>query len=181
MKIIACAVLGLSLLAAACASSSANDATLGASASSATATRAEPAALTGTWAFAIGASDVAAPLRERCKQSSHDATKVEACWSEIETEAAQEKIRFATDGAGHTVWTSFAKDGTKESVFVEVPVELASDGPGHVLAKVAGAPKGDRAAEFAKASINVMRIEVVDAKTIAMTDPKKGRLVFTKE
>ena len=36
-------------------------------------------------------------------------------------------------------------------------------------------------AAFAKASINVMRIEVVDGRTIAMTDPKKGRLVYSKE
>lgn len=182
MKIIACAVLNLSLLAAACASSSANDATLGASTSSATAAQAEPAALTGTWVFALASSDVAAPLREKCKQSSHDdAAKAASCWNEIATEAAQEKIRFATDGTGRTVWTSFGTDGTKESVFVQVPVELAADGPGHVLAKVAGTPKGDRAAQFARSSINAMRIEVVDARTIAMTDPKKGRLVYTKE
>jgi hypothetical protein len=92
-----------------------------------------------------------------------------------------EKIRFAKDAAGHTVWTSFESDGKQESVFVEVPVELAADGPGQVLAKVSGSPKGEHAAQFAKASINVMRIEVVDGRTIAMTDPKKGRLVYSKE
>jgi hypothetical protein len=167
----------------ACASSSANDATLGANASPATAAKAEPAAdLSGTWAFVLASSDVAAALRERCaKNCNGDAAKTQACWREITTQAAMEKIRFAKDGAGHTVWTSFESDGAKESVYVQVPVELAADGPGHVLAKVSGAPKGEHAESFAKASINVMRIEVVDARTIAMTDPKKGRLVYAKE
>ncbi len=100
---------------------------------------------------------------------------------QIATEAAREKIRFGKDASGHMVWTSFGLDGSTEKVFVQVPVELTPDGPGHVLAKVAGAPKGDMAAQFAKASINAMRIEVVDAHTIAMTDPRKGRLVYTKE
>jgi hypothetical protein len=175
--------LSFSFSLAACAGSTANDAALGSSASSSTAGAAEPAAdLAGTWTFVLAASDVAAPLRERCAQSSNDdAAKVKACWSEITTQAAMEKIRFAKDPSGHTVWTSFESDGKKESVYVEVPVELAADGPGHVLAKVSGAPKGEHAAQFAKASINVMRIEVVDGRTIAMTDPKKGRLVYSKE
>lgn len=170
------------MCALACASSSANDAPLGASTASATATQAEPSALAGTWVFALTSSDVSTPLRDRCaKSSNNDAAKTQACWDEIATEAAHEKIRFAKDSAGHTVWTSFGVEGAKETVFVQVPVELASDGPGHVLAKVSGAPKGEMANQFAKSSINVMRIEVVDARTIAMTDPKKGRLVYTKE
>ena len=110
-----------------------------------------------------------------------DSKKAQACWNEVEAEATHEKIRFASDGAGHTVWTSFGAEEAKEIVFVQVPVELAADGPGHVLAKVSGAPKGDHAEQFVKASVNVMRIEVVDARTIAMNDPKKGRLVFAKE
>jgi len=172
----------LATCALACASSSAADATLGSSTASATAAQAEPSALSGTWAFALASSEVASTLRERCTASSdNDDAKAKACWDEIAAEAAHEKIRFAKDSAGHTVWTSFGSEGTKETVFVQVPVELASDGPGHVLAKVSGAAKGEMAGQFAKASINVMRIEVVDAGTIAMTDPRKGRLVYTKE
>jgi hypothetical protein len=167
----------------ACASAP-SDAALGTSASPVSAPSEAHVAtdLAGTWAFVLAASDVAAPIRARCaKDASDDASKAQACWNEVATEAAREKIRFATDAAGHTVWTSFGSEGAKEIVFVEVPVELAADGPGHVLAKVSGAPKGDHAAQFAKASVNVMRIEVVDARTIAMNDPKKGRLVFAKE
>jgi len=172
----------LATCASACGSSSANDAAPGSSTASATTAQADPSALSGTWAFALASSDVATILRDRCaKSSGDDATKAKTCWDEIATEAAREKIRFAKDGSGHTVWTSFGIDGSKEIVFVAVPVELASDGPGHVLAKIAGAPKGDMAGQFSKSSINVMRYEVVDARTIAVTDPKKGRLVYTKE
>ena len=168
---------------AACAGSTANDGSVASSSAASTTTQAEPAAdLSGTWGFVLAASDVAAPLRERCAKSSNDdAAKSNACFAEVETQAAMEKIRFGTDASSKTVWTSFETDGAKESVYVEVPVELAPDGPGHVLAKLAGAPKGVHAASFAKASINVLRIEVVDDHTIAMNDPKKGRLVYTKE
>ena len=165
-----------------CASASTTDAATGANASPATAAPAPASDLTGTWGFVLASSDVAAPLRERCaKSSGDDAARSKACWDEIAAEAAQEKIRFGKNASGSAVWTSFAADGKKEIVFVEVPVELAADGPGHVLAKVAGAPRGDHAVQFARSSINVMRIEVIDGKTIAMNDPKKGRLVYTKE
>lgn len=176
-------LLSLATLLGACASAP-SDAAIGASSSSVSAVgEASPSAeILGTWAFVLTASDVDAPIRARCADEfAGDATKANACWSEVAAEAAREKIRFATDGAGRTLWTSFGSEGAKEVVFIEVPVELAADGPGHVLAKVLGAAKGDHAAQFAKAKVNVMRIEVVDARTIAMNDPKKGRLVFAKE
>lgn len=171
------------IIIAGCAGSSASDTTGGSTVTAAQAAQAEPAAdLSGTWAFVLTKSDVAAPIRERCDRSSGgDAAKSVACWTEIATQAANEKIRFGKDSAGRTVWTSFEVDGGKESIYVEVPVELTADGPGRVLAKVTGTPKGDQAAQFAKGSINAMHIEVVDAHTIAMTDPKKGRLVYAKE
>lgn len=174
----------LTITLAACASAPTNDGAVGAGTTAAAATsQPDPnTELAGTWGFVLTASDVAAPLRERCaKEAASDAKKAEACWNEIAAESAREKIRFATDGAGHTVWTSFGSEGQKEIVFLEVPVELVADGPGHVLAKISGAAKGVQAERFAKASVNVMRIEKVDARTIAMNDPKKGRLVFAKE
>jgi hypothetical protein len=181
------ALTSLATVVVACASAPTNDAALGSSSSPATvAATSQPTApaaqLSGTWAFVLDASDVAKPIREQCaSESGADAKKASTCWDAIAAEAAREKIRFTTDSTGHTVWRSFGDEGTKEVVFVEVPVELEPDGPGHVLAKVSGAPTGDHAAHFAKGSVKVMRIEVVDARTIAMNDPKKGRLVYTKE
>jgi flavin-dependent dehydrogenase len=65
--------------------------------------------------------------------------------------------------------------------FLEVPVELKSDGPSHVLATVAGKATGFQAAKIEKSEAKAMRVEIIDATTIAMRDPKKGRLVYTKE
>jgi len=174
-------LLALASLLAACAS--APDAPAGAAATAAQAATAEPAAdLSGTWGFVLASSDVAGPIRERCdKSSGGDAAKSKDCIAEITTQAAKEKIRFSKDAAGHTVWTSFESDGAKEVIYVQIPVELASDGPGRVLAKVAGVPQGEMAEKFKQSSTNALRIEVVDARTIAMTDPKKGRLVYAKE
>jgi len=177
--------LGL-LLVTACAGSAGADSAAGSTATPAQASQAsqaEPAAdLSGTWGFVLASSDVAAPMRERCdKSSGGDAAKTRECWAEITTQSAKEKIRFSRDAAGNTMWTSFEADGAKELVYVLVPVELASDGPGRVLAKVAGPPRGEMAAQFAKSSTNAMRIEVVDGRTIAMTDPRKGRLVYIKD
>jgi hypothetical protein len=174
-------LLALASLLAACAS--APDAPGGSTATTAQATTADPAAdLSGTWGFVLASSDVAGPVRERCdKSSGGDAAKAKECLAEITAQAAKEKIRFSKDAAGHVVWTSFETDGGKELVYVQVPVELATDGPGRVLAKVAGTPQGEMAEKFKQSSTNAMVVEVVDARTIAMTDPRKGRLVYTKE
>ena len=164
---------------AGCASSSTYEAPVGGAASA----HPEPAPdLSGTWALALGMSDVAKPARERCAASgAEDTGTAEACWNAIATEAAHEKIRFRKDGAGRVTWTSLGSEGPHEKVFLEFPVELAADGPGWVVMKIAGVPKGEHAAQFTKSNTRAMRVEVVDARTIAMNDPKKGRLVFAKE
>jgi hypothetical protein len=166
---------------AACGSASSQEASVDSAKSAQTA---DPARVTGTWGFVLEASDVAAPIRERCaKESGGDAAKTEACFARVKAEAAKEKIRFATDESGRMVWRSFVIDGGKEELFLEVPVELAADGPTHVLAKIAGPAKGWQAEKLAKSApeMKALRVEVVDERTIAMTDPKKGRLVYTKE
>ena len=60
------------------------------------------------------------------------------------------------------------------------PISLAADGPKAYVGTITGTPKGAQAAKASQMP-KTMRIEVVDEKTIAMNDPKKGRLVFTKE
>lgn len=132
--------------------------------------------LSGTYAFELDASDVAAPVRAKC---ANDPQGQDACFAAVRDDASNEKIRFVRDGAGRTVWSSFATDGTREELFLEVPVELAADGPGRLLAKVAGPAKGPQAAGLP--SSVVMQIEIIDARTIAMIHPTKGRLVYGKE
>ena len=93
-----------------------------------------------------------------------------------------EKLRFTkADETGHATWTSFAVDGNVETVFVEAPLVLSQDGAAHVVAKIAGTPTGTHASRLAQAKIDTMRIEIVDAQTIALVDSKKGRLVYSKE
>lgn len=137
-----------------------------------------PSAVAGTWVFDLEASDVAPRIHEQCAKEKDP----RACWSEIAAEAKLEKVRFSEgDASGHATWTSFAADAKGDIVFVRVPVDLVSDGPGHVLAKIAGTPTGTQAEHFAKSKISHLRVELVDARTIALDDPKKGRLVYAKE
>jgi len=140
--------------------------------------------LVGTWAFAVAASDVAAPLRERCdRDSGGDAKKSAACFEAIRAEASHEKIRFAGSsgsGAGRTLrWTSFEQEAGAETVFLEAPLELVADGPGRFVATPAGPATGPMAAKLGPHVR--MPIHLVDAHTLALEDPKKGRLVYVKE
>jgi len=129
--------------------------------------------LNGTWAFDLEASDVASAIRTRCANKP-------GCWDEIAAEAKLEKIRFAPGPNGHEQWTSFAADPRGDELFITVPVDLANDGQGHVLAKIAGPATGKQADLFNQQTKH-LRVEIVDAKTIALTDPQKGRLVYSKE
>lgn len=141
-----------------------------------------PSRVEGTWGFVLEASDVVGPIHEQCNaESGGDRARADACFASIAAQAKKEKIRFAADANGRMVWRSFGVDDGKEELFLEVPVDLASDGAGHVLAKVAGAAKGAQADRFQRAGVKALRVEIVDERTIAMTDPKKGRLVYTKE
>ncbi len=138
--------------------------------------------IAGTWAFDLDASDPAARIREKCDAASAgDKAKSAACYAEARTESAHEKIRFTTPENGRSTWTSFGQDGAKEEVWLSLPLDLSVEDGHHFVAKVAGKPTGLQAEHFAKANVDVMRLEIVDARTIAMNDPKKGRLVFVKE
>lgn len=164
--------LAISLTVAACAGSAAQEQPSGSQSSAATPD------VTGTWRFVLDQSDVAKSIRESCAGD-------DACWQKIATQAAKEKIRFVRDARGAITWTSFETDGAEEHVFLSAPVELSKTvGAGnHMTARVAGTPTGLHAERLAKsgAKLEALDVEIVDAKTIALTDPKKGRLVYTKE
>lgn len=171
-------VLAASLLAA-CSGATSSEPSAGATRA---AESTSPSRVEGTWGFVLQASDVVGPIREQCEtESGGDRARADACFAGIEAQAKKEKIRFAADAGGRMVWRSYGVDDGKEELFLEVPVELAPDGAGHVLAKIAGAAKGAQAEKFERAGVKALRVEIVDERTIAMTDPKKGRLVYTKE
>jgi hypothetical protein len=138
--------------------------------------------LAGTWAFVLDASDVAAKVRADCEtRFGGDTGRKDTCYDEVRTEGATEKIRFSKDPAGHTLWTSFGEKGDKTELFLEVPMDLSSESPTSVLGKVAGEARGIQAKEPHTPVGTVIRFELVDSQTLAMIDPKKGKLVFHKE
>jgi hypothetical protein len=140
--------------------------------------------LTGTWDFVLDASDVAAKVRQSCDgKSGGDKARADVCYAEVQAEGATEKIRFSKDGSGHSLWTSFGEKDGKVVLFLEVPMDLSSESPSRIVGKVAGPLKGAQA-EGAADHMPVgtaVTFQIVDAKTIAMSDPAKGRLVFTRE
>lgn len=129
-------------------------------------------ALEGTYDFVLEDSDVAAKVRARCNGDA-------ACWSEVQRDASTEKIRFTTTASGQLVWTSFARTGGKEEVFVEVPVALAQEEPNLILAKSAGWPRGTLVGQITHLRAS-MRIERRPDGTLAIVDPDKGRLVYRR-
>jgi hypothetical protein len=140
--------------------------------------------LTGRYLFALDESAPAGALREQCAtKSGGDKAKADACYAEVKAEASTEGVGFEKDAQGQTVWVSFGGD----EVYHTVPVALTSDGPNVVVSKSLAAATGTLAAKRPIPAGTIMRIEVVaDAgggahqtvQTIAMNDPKKGRLVF---
>jgi hypothetical protein len=61
-----------------------------------------------------------------------------------------------------------------------VAIALTSDSPKVVTARTLAPATGLLAAKRPIPEGTVMRIELVDDRTIAMLDPKKGRLVFRR-
>lgn len=138
--------------------------------------------LMGTWRFVLASSDVAPRIREHCSnQSGGDSKKADACWDEASADAANEKIRFTKNETGQVVWTSFSVEGEKENVYVAAPVALTADGAKSVWANIVGTVSGERASEFEQAKIERLHLERIDARTLVMIDPRKGRLVFSRE
>jgi hypothetical protein len=131
--------------------------------------------LSGRYLFALDESAPSAALRDQCAtKSGADKSKADACYAAIQAEASKEGIGFEKDEKGQTVWVSFGEG----EVYHTVPVALSSDGPNAVLWKSLAPATGTLATKRPIPAGTIMRIEIVDEGTIAMNDPKKGRLVF---
>jgi hypothetical protein len=144
---------------------------------------AEPA-LSGTWVFVLDASEVGTKVRSDCDaKAGGNAKKSAECFEEVRAEGATEKLRFARQPDGKTLWTSYSQNGTGEELFLEVPLEVSAESATRLVGKVAGAPRGKQAAEVAEQMPvgTSIPFELVDDHTLVMPDPHKGRLVFHKE
>jgi hypothetical protein len=145
----------------------------GESESTETTSAAVSVSLEGTYDFLLEQSDVGTKLREECGGKRE-------CWDEIQAEANKEKIRFKRGASGQLVFTSFAIEGAKEEVFLEAPVAVSEPSPGVYRGKLVGWPKGSLVAQLTRAG-SEMKIERRADGTIAVSDPKKGRLVYRRQ
>jgi hypothetical protein len=130
----------------------------------------------GTYWFVFDESPtVLAMMQDRCSHKSDSAR----CVDEVRQAGAHEGIRFSGADPSNVTWTSFGVEDGREVLFLEMPLAVTdTDGP-VVHTKLAGPPRGRQAAGFdRKAPSGGPSFEVIDAKTVAMTDPDKGKLVF---
>lgn len=137
----------------------------------------EPTASTtlplGRFVFVLDESAVRSRIEASCAKEADP----KACLAAIHEEAAREGIRLAVDREGNVVWTSYVylADGT-ETIDLEATLAPKWDG-----VALTGEPIGALTGVHAEgASLQGFRIERVDERTIAMLDPRKGRLVFRK-
>lgn len=133
----------------------------------------------GTFMFSLDESDPAARFKAQCqKESAGDGAKADACYAQIRDEGAHEGMRFALDGEGHVVWTSFGREDGKDVVYIQSPMSLVADGDRGVVATFVAAPRGAQVeADWKWASARIP-FAFPDDSTMVMNDKTKGKLVF---
>jgi hypothetical protein len=137
--------------------------------------------LAGRYAFSLEESAVATPLRARCaSESGGDDAKARACFDAVKAEGDREGLRFETDASGTLSWISYAFDaGSNSEVVVHrAPIALESATQESATYRTTAAATGVAAEKRPMPAGTIMRFALLDATTIAMDDPDKGRLVF---
>ena len=103
------------------------------------------------------------------------------CLAEVRAESAKEGIRFDKDAQGHVTWISYGQENGADVTFHQVAIALTSDSPKLVTARTLAPATGLLATKRPIPEGTTMRVELVDDRTIAMLDPKKGRPVFRRD
>ena len=135
----------------------------------------------GTFAFVLGESDPGTKLRASCAaEHPGDAAGAAACYDAVRQQGDREGIRFSVDAAGRLVWTSYGMEEGKPVTYVEGPLEASLDKDGSIAAKQAERPHGLQVDGKDFPTSAVLRFQVIDADTVVMPDPHKGRLVFRR-
>jgi hypothetical protein len=116
---------------------------------------------------------------ENCgKTAKKDDKKLDACKKEAETAAAGEGIRFEKDAKGDWWWISFGKEKDKEVVYNKVKFKIASEADDKLTLTPEGKDEGKKPMKTLPKEVVV---DVPDENTVAMSDPKKGKLIFKKK
>jgi hypothetical protein len=135
----------------------------------------------GTYAFVLDESDPAAKFRGDCAaQHPGDTAGASACYDAIRAQGAREGIRFSLDPKGRLVWTSFGVEDGKPATYIEAHLDASLEKEGVVAVKLAEPARGLQVEEKPLPPDLVMRFSVVDASTVVMLDPHKGKLVFRR-
>ncbi len=116
---------------------------------------------------------------EACaKTAKKDEKKLDACKKEAEVAAAGEGIRFEKDAKGDWWWVSFGKEKDKEVVYNKVKFKIALEADDKLTLTPEGKDEGKKPMKTLPKEVVV---DVTDESTVAMSDPKKGKLIFKKK
>jgi hypothetical protein len=121
-------------------------------------------------------SDIKQAKTEECaKKAKNDEKKTEECLTKAEGEAANEGVRFEQDDKGNWWWVAFVKKGDKETINNKVQFKIKSEAEDKLTLSTEGKDQGKKPLKALPAELV---IEVPDERTVVITDPVRGRLVY---
>lgn len=131
-----------------------------------------------TFMFSLADSpDAMKAVTDTCGKKKKDEDK-KKCEDEAKAAAAEEGIRFEKgEKDGTWAWVSFGKEKDKEVVYNKITIKDPKFEDKKVTFTMTGKDSGKRAMKFKDGDASPAT-ELVDDTTVAMTDPKKGKLVF---
>lgn len=134
----------------------------------------------GTFMFNLDKSDDVkkAKTDECAKKAKKDEKKQADCMTAAATEAQTEGVKFEKNDKGEWVFTSFGKAKDKDVTFLKGTFKVAKDDDTSVTVNPDGKLEGTQAKGPAPKE---MVFQVPDESTVVITDPKKGKLVYTKK
>lgn len=112
------------------------------------------------------------------KKAKKDDKKLESCKKDAESAASGEGMRFEKDAKGDWWWISFGKEKDKEVVYNKVKFKIANESEGKLTLTPEGKDEGKKPMKTLPKEVVV---DVPDESTVAMSDPKKGKLIFKKK